>query len=96
MAEAPKKESKGTVVLAYSGGLDTSCVLMWLMDEGYEVICYTVRMPLLRILGYLACPRRQHLLPDNVSRLCLGTFSAIVIRLVGSDLQCLAGASYGQ
>jgi len=41
MAEAEKKESKGTVVLAYSGGLDTSCVLMWLMEEGYEVICYT-------------------------------------------------------
>ena len=28
------------VVLAYSGGLDTSCILRWLMDEGYEVIAY--------------------------------------------------------
>ncbi|MFP3950117.1 MAG: argininosuccinate synthase [Candidatus Micrarchaeia archaeon] len=28
------------VVLAYSGGLDTSCILKWLMDEGYEVIAY--------------------------------------------------------
>lgn len=28
------------VVLAYSGGLDTSCVLKWLIDKGYEVICY--------------------------------------------------------
>jgi argininosuccinate synthase len=28
------------VVLAYSGGLDTSCILAWLIDEGYEVICY--------------------------------------------------------
>lgn len=28
------------VVLAYSGGLDTSCILKWLLDEGYEVIAY--------------------------------------------------------
>lgn len=31
---------KGKVVLAYSGGLDTSIILKWLQDEGYEVICY--------------------------------------------------------
>lgn len=28
------------VVLAYSGGLDTSCILKWLQEEGFEVICY--------------------------------------------------------
>jgi argininosuccinate synthase len=28
------------VLLAYSGGLDTSCILAWLIDEGYEVLCY--------------------------------------------------------
>ncbi|MBN1636863.1 MAG: argininosuccinate synthase [Deltaproteobacteria bacterium] len=29
------------VVLAYSGGLDTSVILKWLQDEfGYEVVCY--------------------------------------------------------
>ncbi|MCX8198213.1 MAG: argininosuccinate synthase [Candidatus Micrarchaeota archaeon] len=28
------------VVLAYSGGLDTSCILKWLIDRGYEVICF--------------------------------------------------------
>ncbi|XP_042334375.1 argininosuccinate synthase [Sceloporus undulatus] len=33
-------ESKGTVVLAYSGGLDTSCILVWLKEQGYEVIAY--------------------------------------------------------
>ena len=35
--------SEGTnrkVVLAYSGGLDTSCILKWLIDKGYDVICY--------------------------------------------------------
>lgn len=28
------------VVLAYSGGLDTSVILKWLIDKGYEVITY--------------------------------------------------------
>ncbi|MFH1453142.1 MAG: argininosuccinate synthase [Armatimonadota bacterium] len=28
------------VVLAYSGGLDTSCILKWLIDKGFEVIAY--------------------------------------------------------
>jgi len=28
------------VVLAYSGGLDTSEILKWLIDKGYEVIAY--------------------------------------------------------
>ena len=33
--------SKKKVVLAYSGGLDTSVILKWLQAElDYEVICY--------------------------------------------------------
>ncbi len=28
------------VVLAYSGGLDTSVILKWLINKGYEVICF--------------------------------------------------------
>jgi argininosuccinate synthase len=28
------------VVLAYSGGLDTSVILKWLLEKGHEVICY--------------------------------------------------------
>lgn len=32
--------SKGLVVLAYSGGLDTSCILVWLKEQGYDVIAY--------------------------------------------------------
>lgn len=31
---------KGRVLLAYSGGLDTSCILVWLREQGYEVITY--------------------------------------------------------
>ncbi|KAL8290476.1 hypothetical protein RQP46_002734 [Phenoliferia psychrophenolica] len=32
--------SKGRVLLAYSGGLDTSCILAWLIEEGYDVIAF--------------------------------------------------------
>ncbi|KAM8828125.1 argininosuccinate synthase [Spinachia spinachia] len=32
--------SKGLVVLAYSGGLDTSCILVWLKEQGYDVIAF--------------------------------------------------------
>ncbi|CAK4114668.1 unnamed protein product [Aphanomyces euteiches] len=28
------------VILAYSGGLDTSIILKWLVNKGFEVICY--------------------------------------------------------
>ncbi|MBT3304186.1 argininosuccinate synthase [Candidatus Woesearchaeota archaeon] len=28
------------VILAYSGGLDTSIILHWLINKGYEVVCY--------------------------------------------------------
>ncbi len=34
---SPKKER---VVLAYSGGLDTSVIVRWLAERGYEVICF--------------------------------------------------------
>ena len=32
--------AKEKVVLAYSGGLDTSVILKWLIDKGYEVVCF--------------------------------------------------------
>ncbi|MCD8562584.1 MAG: argininosuccinate synthase [Alphaproteobacteria bacterium] len=32
--------AKKKIVLAYSGGLDTSVILKWLLEEGYEVIAY--------------------------------------------------------
>ena len=28
------------VVLAYSGGLDTSCILVWLIEQGYDVVAF--------------------------------------------------------
>ncbi|XP_067929140.1 argininosuccinate synthase-like [Watersipora subatra] len=33
--EKPKR-----VILAYSGGLDTSCIALWLKSKGYDVICF--------------------------------------------------------
>jgi argininosuccinate synthase len=37
-----QKETNGMkkVVLAYSGGLDTSCILKWLIDKDFDVIAY--------------------------------------------------------
>jgi len=32
--------SEKRVLLAYSGGLDTSCILKWLIEQGYEVLFY--------------------------------------------------------
>jgi argininosuccinate synthase len=32
--------SKQKVVLAYSGGLDTSVILKWLINKGYDVVCF--------------------------------------------------------
>jgi argininosuccinate synthase len=32
---------KGKVILAYSGGLDTSVAIKWLQEKGYEVITLT-------------------------------------------------------
>ncbi|WP_456391893.1 argininosuccinate synthase domain-containing protein, partial [Persephonella sp.] len=32
---------KKRVILAYSGGLDTSVIVRWLTDRGFEVITYT-------------------------------------------------------
>ncbi len=32
--------SEKKAVLAYSGGLDTSCILRWLQEDGYEVVAF--------------------------------------------------------
>ncbi|EGD80422.1 argininosuccinate synthetase 1 [Salpingoeca rosetta] len=39
-AKTGADEGNKTVVLAYSGGLDTSCILVWLIEQGYDVVAY--------------------------------------------------------
>ncbi|KAF7966543.1 hypothetical protein HWV62_6937 [Athelia sp. TMB] len=39
MSTSTTKKS-GRVLLAYSGGLDTSCILAWLIEQGYEVYAF--------------------------------------------------------
>ncbi|MGQ9490264.1 MAG: argininosuccinate synthase [Anaerolineae bacterium] len=42
---SPKKSSVNKVVLAYSGGLDTSCIVPWLVENyGCEVICFCANL----------------------------------------------------
>ena len=33
-------QNPNKIVLAYSGGLDTSIILKWLSNKGYDVICF--------------------------------------------------------
>ena len=35
-----QQKNKGKIVLAYSGGLDTSVILKWFIEEGYDVVAY--------------------------------------------------------
>ena len=47
------------VVLAYSGGLDTSCIVRWLKERGYEVICFVAD------LGQGLMPPHKSFLPPG-------------------------------
>ena len=45
MSAAAKKANVNKVVLAYSGGLDTSCIVPWLVENyGCEVICFCANL----------------------------------------------------
>ena len=33
-------KNKNKIILAYSGGLDTSVILKWLVNLDYEVVCF--------------------------------------------------------
>lgn len=43
-ATTPAPGSKGKVVLLYSGGLDTSTILLWLLEQGYDVVAYCANL----------------------------------------------------
>lgn len=38
------KMKKKKIILAYSGGLDTSCCIAWLKDKGFEVVCFSANL----------------------------------------------------
>lgn len=56
--------TKPKVVLAYSGGLDTSVILRWLVEQGYEVIAYAADVG----LGEDLKPIRQKALRTGASK----------------------------
>jgi argininosuccinate synthase len=39
-SDLERAEKMKKIVLAYSGGLDTSCAIKWLANKGFEVICF--------------------------------------------------------
>jgi tRNA U34 2-thiouridine synthase MnmA/TrmU len=67
--------SKGTVVLAYSGGLDTSCILLWLIEQGYTVVAYMVSL----LLNY---QHLQTICSENKLLLLGSVFSTLSIALM--------------
>lgn len=44
---------KEKVILAYSGGLDTSVILKWLVNSGFEVICFVGNIGQKEDFGYI-------------------------------------------
>lgn len=42
--EAASSSKSPVVVLAYSGGLDTSCILVWLREQGYSVVAFLANL----------------------------------------------------
>ncbi len=43
-AKAARANEMKKVVLAYSGGLDTSCCIAWLQEQGYQVVCFSANL----------------------------------------------------
>src|SRR5690242_10117270 len=47
--------SKGRVLLLYSGGLDTSVILRWLIEQKYDVVAYCANLGLRQLLCWFRC-----------------------------------------
>lgn len=73
--------SKGTVVLAYSGGLDTSCILVWLKEQGYDVITFLVSF---LFAGLMILPKKkvplQLLFVEVALFCCLAVYACLQFR----------------
>ncbi|KAE8284992.1 Argininosuccinate synthase [Larimichthys crocea] len=87
--------SKGTVVLAYSGGLDTSCILVWLKEQGYDVIAFLVFIEDLRaefVADFIwpavqanAIYEDRYLLGTSVARPCIARRQVEIARKEGAN-----------
>ncbi|KAI5615723.1 argininosuccinate synthase, partial [Silurus asotus] len=84
--------SKGTVVLAYSGGLDTSCILVWLKEQGYDVIAYLVFSNLGVSQVFLKVKKKREiyfiLLTCTLHFNSFFTYPSDVRKLVSAMIQC--------
>ncbi|KAJ8300695.1 hypothetical protein KUTeg_022214, partial [Tegillarca granosa] len=53
---------KKKVVLAYSGGLDTSCILAWLLEQGFEVVTFLANIG--QDEDFAAAKQKAMIIPD--------------------------------
>ncbi len=61
MSTSSKLDGKGKkLVLAYSGGLDTSTQLRWLADQGYEVVAFTANLGQVFTCGFYSFFSSNH------------------------------------
>ncbi|MFH1552312.1 MAG: argininosuccinate synthase [Candidatus Omnitrophota bacterium] len=68
--------TKKKIVLAYSGGLDTSVAIKWLIDRGYEVICYMADVG----QGADIEPSRQRALKIGAKKCIVGDLKAKFVK----------------
>jgi argininosuccinate synthase len=80
------------VVLAYSGGLDTSVILKWLIDKGYEVIAYVADVG--QEDDFAEVEKKPSLLelPKYMSKICRKNWLLITFSLPLKPMPCTKGA----
>ena len=91
MAEVTRGPHKDLVVLAYSGGLDTSCILVWLMENGYDVITYMVSNIAIHL-----CHLRSSTVTGCRVKINEGSPRAVVMQPLLEKCLNRAGVGFGQ
>ena len=59
--------AKDKVILAYSGGLDTSVILVWLVEKGFDVICFCANVGQASSLYLHTCNMKTNLTKTDVT-----------------------------
>jgi len=82
---------KKKVVLAYSGGLDTSCILVWLIEQGYDVVAFLVSICCSSSSSIISCYYSCTLLSllSSVSLLVLLLFCVVSCRYYCGNCRCI-------